>query len=108
MKETIKIEIAKKYTTDLDTVITRENVLYLCENMALCALKRKTLNLRIFFKGMSDTLNHTLKESVYIPYEMSFPLLCTVWKTVNLIGFYLTIFLPANYMTSAGRSNIYC
>ena len=30
----------KKYTTDLDTVITRENVLYLCENMALCALKR--------------------------------------------------------------------
>ena len=24
MKETIKIEIAKKYTTDLDTVITRE------------------------------------------------------------------------------------
>ena len=40
MKETIKIEIDKKYTTDLDTVITRENLLYLCENMALCALKR--------------------------------------------------------------------
>ena len=40
MKEKIKIEITKKYTTDLDTVITRDNVLYLCENMALCALKR--------------------------------------------------------------------
>ena len=29
MKEKIKIEESRKYTTDLDTVITRENVLYL-------------------------------------------------------------------------------
>ena len=35
MKETIKIDVWETYTTDLDTVITRKNVLYLCENMAL-------------------------------------------------------------------------
>lgn len=73
MKETIKIEIAKKYTTDLDTVITRENVLYLCENMALCALKRMIgyrgdYELRMYYNLVSDiknknNINHIFSDS---------------------------------------------
>ena len=73
MKETIKIEIAKKYTTDLDTVITRENVLYLCENMALCALKRMIgyrgdYELRMYYNLVGDiknknTINHVFSDS---------------------------------------------
>ena len=62
MKDKIKIEIAKKYTTDLDTVITRENVLYLCENMALCALKRMIgyrgdYELRMYYNLVGDIKN---------------------------------------------------
>ena len=62
MKETIKIEASKKYTTDLDTVITRENVLYLCENMALCALKRMIgyrgdYELRMYYNLVGDIKN---------------------------------------------------
>ncbi len=73
MKETIKIEIAKKYITDLDTVITRENVLYLCENMALCALKhmigyRGDYELRMYYNLVSDiknknNINHIFSDS---------------------------------------------
>ena len=73
MKETIKIEIAKKYTTDLDTVITRENVLYLCENMALCALKRMIgyrgdYELRMYYNLVGDiknknNINHIFSDS---------------------------------------------
>ena len=73
MKETIKIEIAKKYTTDLDTVITRDNVLYLCENMALCALKRMIgyrgdYELRMYFNLVGDiknknNINHIFSDS---------------------------------------------
>ena len=73
MKETIKIEIAKKYTTDLDTVITRDNVLYLCENMALCALKhmigyRGDYELRMYYNLVGDikgknNINHTFSDS---------------------------------------------
>ena len=73
MKETIKIEITKKYTTDLDTVITRENVLYLCENMALCALKRMIgyrgdYELRMYYNLVGDikgknNINHTFSDS---------------------------------------------
>ena len=73
MKETIKIEITKKYTTDLDTVITRENVLYLCENMALCALKRMIgyrgdYELRMYYNLVGDiknknNINHIFSDS---------------------------------------------
>ena len=73
MKKTIKIEIAKKYTTDLDTVITRENVLYLCENMALCALKRMIgyrgdYELRMYYNLVGDiknknNINHIFSDS---------------------------------------------
>ncbi len=73
MKEKIKIEITKKYTTDLDTVITRENVLYLCENMALCALKhmigyRGDYVLRMYYNLVSDiknknNINHIFSDS---------------------------------------------
>ena len=73
MKETIKIDVSKTYTTDLDTVITRENVLYLCENMSLCALKhmigyRGDYELRMYYnlvgdiKGKND-INHTFSDS---------------------------------------------
>lgn len=73
MKETIKFEIAKKYTTDLDTVITRDNVLYLCENMALCALKRMIgyrgdYELRMYYNLVGDiknknNINHIFSDS---------------------------------------------
>ena len=73
MKETIKIEISEKYTTDLDTVITRENVLYLCENMALCALKhmigyRGDYELRMYYNLVGDikgknNINHIFSDS---------------------------------------------
>ena len=73
MKETIKIDVSKKYTTDLDTVITRENVLYLCENMALCALKRMIgyrgdYELRMYYNLVGDikgknNINHTFSDS---------------------------------------------
>ena len=73
MRETIKIEIAKKYTTDLDTVITRENVLCLCENMALCALKhmigyRGDYELRMYYNLVGDikgknNINHIFSDS---------------------------------------------
>ena len=73
MKETIKIDVSKKYTTDLDTVITRENVLYLCENMALCALKhmigyRGDYELRMYYNLVGDikgknNINHTFSDS---------------------------------------------
>ena len=63
----------KKYTTDLDTVITRENVLYLCENMALCALKRMIgyrgdYELRMYYNLVSDiknknNINHIFSDS---------------------------------------------
>ncbi len=63
----------KKYTTDLDTVITRENVLYLCENMALCALKRMIgyrgdYELRMYYNLVGDikgknNINHTFSDS---------------------------------------------
>ena len=63
----------KKYTTDLDTVITRENVLYLCENMALCALKRMIgyrgdYELRMYHNLVGDikgknNINHTFSDS---------------------------------------------
>lgn len=59
MKENIKIDVSKQYTTDLDTVITRENVLYLCENMALCVLKRMIgyrgdYELRMYYNLVGD------------------------------------------------------
>lgn len=73
MKETIKIDVSKTYTTDLDTVITRENVLYLCENMALCALKhmigyRGDYELRMYYNLVGDikgknNINHTFSDS---------------------------------------------
>lgn len=73
MKETIQIEASKKYTTDLDTVITRENVLYLCENMALCALKRMIgyrgdYELRMYYNLVGDiknknNINHIFSDS---------------------------------------------
>ena len=73
MKETTKFDVAKKYTTDLDTVITRENVLYLCENMALCALKRMIgyrgdYELRMYYNLVGDiknknNINHTFSDS---------------------------------------------
>ena len=73
MKEIIKIDVAKKYTTDLDTVITRENVLYLCENMALCALKRMIgyrgdYELRMYYNLVGDikgknNINHIFSGS---------------------------------------------
>ena len=73
MKETIKIDVSKTYTTDLDTVITRENVLYLCENMALCALKRMIgyrgdYELRMYYNLVGDiknknNINHTFSDS---------------------------------------------
>ena len=63
----------KKYTTDLDTVITRENVLYLCENMALCALKRMIgyrgdYELRMYYNLVGDikgknNINHIFSDS---------------------------------------------
>ena len=73
MKETIKIDVLETYTTDLDTVITRENVLYLCENMALCALKhmigyRGDYELRMYYNLVGDikgknNINHTFSDS---------------------------------------------
>jgi hypothetical protein len=39
-------------TTDLDTVITTENVLYLGENMALCTLKHKRIYRGINFEKL--------------------------------------------------------
>ena len=73
MKETIKIDVLETYTTDLDTVITRENVLYLCENMALCALKhmigyRGDYELRMYYNLVSDiknknNINHIFSDS---------------------------------------------
>ena len=73
MKEKIKVDVAKKYTTDLDTVITRENVLYLCENMALCALKRMIgyrgdYELRMYYNLVGDikgknNINHIFSDS---------------------------------------------
>ena len=73
MKETIQIEASKKYTTDLDTVITRENVLYLCENIALCALKRMIgyrgdYELRMYYNLVGDikgknNINHIFSDS---------------------------------------------
>ncbi len=73
MKETIKIDVSKTYTTDLETVITRENVLYLCENMALCALKhmigyRGDYELRMYYNLVGDikgknNINHTFSDS---------------------------------------------
>ena len=73
MKETIKIDVSKKHTTDLDTVITRENVLYLCENMALCALKRMIgyrgdYELRMYYNLVGDikgknNISHTFSDS---------------------------------------------
>ena len=76
MKETIKNDVAKKYTTDLDAVITRENVLYLCENMALCALKHMTgyrgdYELRMYYNLVGDikgknNINHIFSDSYYL------------------------------------------
>ena len=73
MKEIIKIDVSKTYTTDLDTVITRENVLYLCENMALCALKhmigyRGDYELRMYYNLVGDiknknNINHIFSDS---------------------------------------------
>ena len=73
MKEIIRIDVSKTYTTDLDTVITRENVLYLCENMALCALKhmigyRGDYELRMYYNLVGDiknknNINHIFSDS---------------------------------------------
>jgi hypothetical protein len=41
-----------KFTTDLDTVITAENVQYLGENMALCTLKHKRIYRGINFEKL--------------------------------------------------------
>ena len=72
MKEK-RIEFLDKYTTDLDTVITRENVLYLCENMTLCALKRMVAYrgdyaLKMYYNLVGDikgknNINHTFSDS---------------------------------------------
>ena len=66
-------EILDKYTTDLDTVITRENVLYLCESMTLCALKRMVAYrgdyaLKMYYNLVGDVkgknnINHTFSDS---------------------------------------------
>lgn len=72
-RKRIKNEILDKYTTDLDTVITRENVLYLCEGMALCALKhmsayRDDYSLRMYYNLVGDikgknNISHTISDS---------------------------------------------
>ena len=73
MKQNIKIDASKTHTTDLDTVITRDNVLCLCENMTLCALKhmigyRGDYELRMYYNLVGDikgknNINHTFSDS---------------------------------------------
>ncbi|PWM69875.1 MAG: hypothetical protein DBX59_12130 [Bacillota bacterium] len=72
-RKRISNEVLDKYTTDLDTVITRENVLYLCESMALCALKhmsayRGDYSLRMYYNLVGDikgknNISHTFSDS---------------------------------------------
>jgi hypothetical protein len=47
-----RIEFLDKFTTDLDTIITAENVQYLGENMALCTLKHKLIYRGINFEKL--------------------------------------------------------